>query len=210
MNLSYFSTSNDSFEHCVIGGGGPSPSETKKGRFKKDALEHVDYAKEYKMDPKYKTEMCKSWSEAGFCPYGNKCRFAHGKQELFDKVVNCKKYKQKECMSFFKNKYCNYGSRCHFRHAESNLQDIPRTQHSMLLSLYNTIENPLEVENEIFQLLLSQNKPLKRLNAFTQITKKLYNPSHNLKNTRFYLNTLENMVNKPKFSLGYCNIVPLI
>lgn len=27
---------------------------------------------------KFKTEMCKNYSEMGFCPYRNKCQFAHG------------------------------------------------------------------------------------------------------------------------------------
>lgn len=33
-------------------------------------------------ETKFKTEMCKNWSETGRCNYGNKCRFAHGKDEL--------------------------------------------------------------------------------------------------------------------------------
>ena len=28
---------------------------------------------------KHKTELCKTFSELGYCPYENKCRFAHGK-----------------------------------------------------------------------------------------------------------------------------------
>lgn len=28
---------------------------------------------------KYKTELCKKYEEKGLCPYGLKCRFAHGK-----------------------------------------------------------------------------------------------------------------------------------
>ena len=27
---------------------------------------------------RYKTEMCKNFSENGFCPYTDKCQFAHG------------------------------------------------------------------------------------------------------------------------------------
>ena len=27
---------------------------------------------------KYKTEMCKNFSEMGYCPYREKCQFAHG------------------------------------------------------------------------------------------------------------------------------------
>jgi len=28
---------------------------------------------------KHKTELCKTFSELGYCPYERKCRFAHGK-----------------------------------------------------------------------------------------------------------------------------------
>ena len=31
---------------------------------------------------KYKTEMCKNFSENGYCHYGDKCQFAHGAHEL--------------------------------------------------------------------------------------------------------------------------------
>src|SRR5262245_30181434 len=30
----------------------------------------------------YKTEMCNNWSKYSNCPYGNKCKFAHGAKEL--------------------------------------------------------------------------------------------------------------------------------
>lgn len=32
----------------------------------------------------YKRDMCKNWTEAGFCRYGNKCQYAHGQEELSD------------------------------------------------------------------------------------------------------------------------------
>jgi hypothetical protein len=165
----FSSLSNDSFDTntSTINGIRYSPSyinENKaKAKLKKDALEFVDYHKEYQSDPKYKTEMCKSWSESGFCAYGNKCRFAHGKDELFGKIVSCKKYKQKDCMSFFKNNYCCYGSRCHFRHQEKKLKDIDRSYYNYLLSnLANTTEamgDVLSLDNDILMLVLSVNKP---------------------------------------------------
>ena len=30
----------------------------------------------------YKTEMCKNWIETAKCRYEDKCRFAHGQEEL--------------------------------------------------------------------------------------------------------------------------------
>jgi len=72
---------------------------------------------------KYKTELCKSYSEMGQCRYNNKCRFAHGKVELSEKQI-CYNYKQKKCESFYKLGYCSYGSRCNFLHDERKLNDI--------------------------------------------------------------------------------------
>lgn len=37
------------------------------------------------LDPKYKTELCKSFISEGFCRYRYKCRFAHGLQDLISK-----------------------------------------------------------------------------------------------------------------------------
>ena len=48
---------------------------------------------ENKFDPKYKTELCKKFQSTGHCPYGYKCRFAHGKQELITKQQG-KNYKK--------------------------------------------------------------------------------------------------------------------
>ncbi|PKU71351.1 putative protein TPRXL [Dendrobium catenatum] len=32
----------------------------------------------------FKTEICRSWEESGFCRFGSRCQFAHGKEELRD------------------------------------------------------------------------------------------------------------------------------
>ena len=36
---------------------------------------------------KYKTELCRNWAN-GFCPFDDKCAFAHGRQELREKVYS--------------------------------------------------------------------------------------------------------------------------
>jgi hypothetical protein len=138
-----------------------------KFKFKKDAMEQVDYLKEKQNDLKYKTELCKSWSECGFCAYGNKCRFAHGKHELFEKTVNHKKYKQKECLSFFNNQYCCYGSRCHFKHEERKLEEIERSYYNYKLLLYTSFRR-IDIMNLNEEQLLALNSFITpgRLNYF--------------------------------------------
>uniref|UniRef100_A0A1I8ISA0 C3H1-type domain-containing protein n=2 Tax=Macrostomum lignano TaxID=282301 RepID=A0A1I8ISA0_9PLAT len=48
---------------------------------------------------KYKTELCLNYSESGSCPYGPKCRFAHGKSELRS-VVRHPLYRTVPCLAF--------------------------------------------------------------------------------------------------------------
>jgi hypothetical protein len=198
-----------------------------KPKFKKDALEPVDFAKEYQTDPKYKTELCKSFTETGFCAYGNKCRFAHGRQELFDKLVNCKKYKQKECLSFFKNKYCCYGSRCHFKHEERKLGQIDRSYYTITLAAKYASLSEEEVFNMSEQELIKCNVTSKRLQVFTgegpnsgpSTGANSNNSSNNnvrgynnkVLATMRYLNQIENLNdnNTNKFTLGYSNLLPL-
>lgn len=134
----------------------------KKKKLKKNALEPVDKNLEAKIDPKFKTELCKSWIETKFCVYGNKCRFAHGKDEIFNKQVNKTKYKQKDCMSFFQHGFCNYGSRCHFKHDERKLSEIKIPYFSFmylsnnyLLKLYGKSEKEVTKRLQVFKNLPS-------------------------------------------------------
>ena len=70
-------------------------------------------------DTKFKTELCKNFSETGECPYGKKCKFAHGRDELNEKrVLNKGRYKSKKCVSFHTNMVCSYGVRCLFVHEQ--------------------------------------------------------------------------------------------
>ena len=63
---------------------------------------------------KYKTEICKKIKENGYCPYGNKCQFAHSESELRSFQPK-KSYKTVICKNY-KNGYCAYGNRCAFAH----------------------------------------------------------------------------------------------
>lgn len=88
----------------------------------------------------YKTELCRTWVEKNFCPYKEKCRFAHGKKDIHDKTINAKNYKQKECNSFHKKGFCPYGPRCHFKHEERKLAEITRPYYPFLLKSQKSLE----------------------------------------------------------------------
>lgn len=90
---------------------------------------------ENKFDPKYKTELCKKFQSTGKCPYGPKCRFAHGKEELISKAQGAN-YKKKKCKSFNEKGYCPYGSRCNFRHDERKFSEISFSYFYLQLFLF--------------------------------------------------------------------------
>ncbi|CAA7402198.1 unnamed protein product [Spirodela intermedia] len=66
----------------------------------------------------FKTELCNKWQEAGSCPYGEHCQFAHGIAELRP-VIRHPRYKTEICRMILSGGTCPYGHRCHFRHALS-------------------------------------------------------------------------------------------
>lgn len=96
---------------------------------------------------KHKTELCKTFSELGFCNYGEKCRFAHGRHQLLMLPCKNKLHKNRKCKGFWKNGICPYGIRCQFGHFESDwtsnsfliaqaaiIQKQPNLQKSRLLT----------------------------------------------------------------------------
>ncbi len=75
------------------------------------------------MKSKLKSSLCKNFAINGFCPYGKKCQFAHGPEELrCNENVNTS-YKTKPCFSFLKKGYCPYGHRCNFLHKEAGNEE---------------------------------------------------------------------------------------
>lgn len=63
----------------------------------------------------YKTELCALFVKLGVCPYGNKCQFAHGENELKD-IARPPKWRSKPCANWTKFGSCRYGNRCCFQH----------------------------------------------------------------------------------------------
>ena len=90
---------------------------------------------ENKVDTKYKTELCKKFQSTGKCPYGYKCRFAHGKEELISKSQGVN-YKKKPCKTFNEKGYCPYGSRCNFRHDERQFSETSFSYFYLQLFLF--------------------------------------------------------------------------
>lgn len=156
-------------------------AKVRKMKLKKNALDTVDLAKESKNDPKFKTELCKSWIETGFCIYGNKCRFAHGRDEIFDKPINNTKYKQKNCISFFKNGYCNYGTRCHFKHDERTFDDIivPYFQLKLITTDFSQCLQQPEKNNSSRKNSILSIHSSNTLNKRLEIFKNIYDEEDN-------------------------------
>lgn len=101
---------------------------------------------ENKFDPKYKTELCQKYQNTGKCPYGYKCRFAHGKAELVTKHPKAN-YKKIECKSFYEKGYCPYGSRCNFKHFEKKFSDINLSYYYFRLFLLKINNNKFLSDN---------------------------------------------------------------
>ena len=123
-------------------------------KMKKNAMDPVDFEEEKRKDPKYKTELCKKFMETGFCAYGNKCRFAHGKHELMTKPINTN-YKKKMCKSFQETGFCPYGSRCNFKHDERKLNEINLPYFYVNLFIKNEIHSGKRLQ--IFEDITSDN-----------------------------------------------------
>lgn len=65
----------------------------------------------------YKTELCDSYMKFSYCPYGNKCQFAHGENEL-KRVSRPANWRSKPCANWTKFGSCRYGNRCCFKHSD--------------------------------------------------------------------------------------------
>lgn len=84
---------------------------------------HVWYTQIPKKISLYKTELCRSYEETGYCRYGNKCQFAHDSSELRI-VPRHPRYKTEICKTFWELGSCPYGKRCCFIHHEKNTDSI--------------------------------------------------------------------------------------
>lgn len=72
-------------------------------------------------------QLCKTFQLGLQCPYGAKCSFAHGYEELRGKILVPTNYKTIRCKQFFEQDYCNYGPRCQFLHKQAIEKTGPST-----------------------------------------------------------------------------------
>ena len=131
------------------------PKDKIQGQFKSTAVD-------FKI--KYKTELCKYYEINGYCKYGERCAYAHGKENLRSKVTNTSAYRTKKCTQFFEHGYCPYGSRCQFAHQLTT--NIINNPYDRKMSYKKTLETISKIENvENIKKLIS--KP--RLSVFREI-----------------------------------------
>lgn len=102
---------------------------------------------------KHKRSLCRNFTENGFCPYGQKCQFAHGLDELKCNETQNNLYKTKVCYSFLKKGFCMYELRCNFIH--SNADGELETMKSKAKELYRDIflEGKKRDESSLIKLL---------------------------------------------------------
>lgn len=114
---------------------------------------------------RYKTELCRSWTETGNCRYGVKCQFAHGHEELRP-VLRHPKYKTELCRSWTETGSCPYGKRCRFIHKEDekngDLEDDEVDESSLTammseMSIYQPTQTPFE-EPEVTPVVVELEK----------------------------------------------------
>ncbi|RCH78748.1 hypothetical protein CU097_002013 [Rhizopus azygosporus] len=94
----------------------------------------------YKKLALYKTEQCRNWNETGYCRYGERCRYAHGPDELRN-ISRPSQYKTKACRSYYKEGACPYGVRCTFKHLSDEHQQsfISFSDEGMDITMYNQV-----------------------------------------------------------------------
>jgi hypothetical protein len=108
-------------------------------------------------NPRYKTALCKKYLESQSCPYGNKCQFAHGEQELrsmnaqpqnmmymrMGSKNNILNYKIVKCKNWEKDKTCKYGSHCTYAHGDEEIRNKADNLYQMNPIAYPSFMMPM-------------------------------------------------------------------
>ena len=111
---------------------------------------------------KFKTEKCKFWDLNKNCKYSDNCAFAHGSNEVRQKIIPSANYKTKKCKQFFENGFCPYGSRCQFLHKDED--NLPFTYHNLLKSIVESGETKIDTNRrlKIFEKICQEKKTKKK------------------------------------------------
>jgi tristetraprolin len=91
--------------------------------------------------------MCKSFVELGTCKFGDRCQFAHAKEELRN-VPRPEKYKTRKCKKFFEEGICPYGSRCSFLHSDKPLVELGNSSDEEKPWTRNVFDSPVSQQGE--------------------------------------------------------------
>lgn len=130
-------------------------TEGEQSQFHQDYLNHSHLLPFKGGSSKAKSSLCKNFMEKGFCPYANKCQFAHGPQELRINMEHNRSYKTKGCHAFTKKGHCCYGSRCNFIHQQSSEQPVGKEKWSIIYSNHRETFQDMEQSDgsRLMQLL---------------------------------------------------------
>jgi len=121
-------------------------SKNSKGlRNRKDAVSR---------SPTYKTEICRSHRDLGYCEYEEKCQFAHGVEQLRSRKFS-PKYKTQPCKNYRKHGNCRFGPRCQFVHDEERITVgdqvwlVSPSEKLVRIETTTAVENPLQESNDV-------------------------------------------------------------
>lgn len=121
--------------------------------------------KENEQQLKYRTELCKFYEINGQCKFGDNCIFAHGKENLREKVLTKSGYKKRACINFFEHGFCMYGNRCQFSH-EVKQRHNKYINNFSYKNFFKEISKGNFDSNIVYEI---KEKP--RLNIFLKISK---------------------------------------
>ena len=159
--------------------------KSRKNKKKGNKAPFKGEAKDFKK--KYKTELCKFYEMDGKCPFGDKCAYAHGKENLRTKVTNTTAYRTKKCTQFFEKGYCPYGNRCQFAHQlKTNIINNPydeKMSYTKILEIMSKKENVGNIKKLV-------EKP--RLPIFKEICKDSINENNENGNESRLFNDVKN------------------
>ena len=129
-------------------------------------------------NPRYKTTLCKKYMSSKSCPYGEKCQFAHGEQELRSPSIQANNnlmynmamgnkgqnsylnYKIIKCKNWEKDKTCKYGQHCTFVHGEEELRNKADNLYQMNPAYICMLPNmqPPNIDMAQMQQLMANNQ----------------------------------------------------